>query len=349
MPSYSVGRDQADLARRQVVGRVEGEADEVVEVVLGGVVRRPEVGDRGVDALEHQRSREVVVRDLLGHRRPGEVALREAVEVADEQGAVRVTGHRVRTGVAVAGPGVEVEQEQVVDQRGAEALDRRAVLVVVDRRDAGQQLGDDRVVVGRRRARVPGLPGAVAAAIGLRGPLPEVEHDGGVGRVVRPRIDHREDLPAQQVEVGDRPQVAGVDLASRAPGPPPDLLGRHRRVDAPHHLRVAQERLRAGDHDVRRHGDQRALERGALLRERLRDRRVVVDQPVGGPTADAGSSQARTTASAPEQSSSTSAPAAGSSPAKAQAITQGTWNSRLTIPMWLRTVPLVQMIAVSSW
>ena len=38
-------------------------------------------------------------------------------------------------------------------------------------------------------------------------------------------------------------------------------------------------------------------------------------------------------------------PAAGSSPPNAQAITQGTWNSRLTIPMWLRSVPLVQMIA----
>ena len=38
-------------------------------------------------------------------------------------------------------------------------------------------------------------------------------------------------------------------------------------------------------------------------------------------------------------------PAAGSSPTKAQPITQGTWNSRLTMPMWLRGVPLVQMIA----
>lgn len=30
-------------------------------------------------------------------------------------------------------------------------------------------------------------------------------------------------------------------------------------------------------------------------------------------------------------------------------MAQGTWNSRLTMPMWLRTVPLVQRIPVSSW
>ena len=74
---------------------------------------------------------------------------------------------------------------------------------------------------------------------------------------------------------------------------------------------------------------------------------MVGDQPVG--RLDRVSCQPRTTASSPEQSSSTSAPAAGSSPLNAQPITHGTWNSRLTIPMWLRSVPLVQMIPVSSW
>lgn len=54
-------------------------------------------------------------------------------------------------------------------------------------------------------------------------------------------------------------------------------------------------------------------------------------------------------ASPPEQSSSTSEPGSGSAALKEQPMTQGTWNSRLTIPMWLRTVPLVQMMAVSSW
>ena len=39
-----------------------------------------------------------------------------------------------------------------------------------------------------------------------------------------------------------------------------------------HHLRVAQERLGAGHHDVGGHRDQRALERGALLGERPGDR-----------------------------------------------------------------------------
>ena len=42
-------------------------------------------------------------------------------------------------------------------------------------------------------------------------------------------------------------------------------------------------------------------------------------------------------------------PSAGSPSAKATAIAQGTWNSRLTIPMWLRGVPLVQTIPASSW
>ena len=64
-------------------------------------------------------------------------------------------------------------------------------------------------------------------------------------------------------------------------------------------------------------------------------------------TASSGASaQPRTIASSPEQSSSTSVPGGRLAAGEARsAITHGTWNSRLTIPMWLRTVPLVQMMA----
>src|SRR5436305_1645567 len=44
----------------------------------------------------------------------------------------------------------------------------------------------------------------------------------------------------------------------------------------------------------------------------------------------------------PEQSTSTRAPSAGSLPLKAVPITHGSWNSRLTMPMWLPPVPLVE-------
>ena len=52
---------------------------------------------------------------------------------------------------------------------------------------------------------------------------------------------------------------------------------------------------------------------------------------------------------APEQSSSTVVPSAGSVPANVVSIEHGTWNSRLTMPMWLRGVPLVHTMPVSSW
>ena len=213
---------------------------------------------------------------------------------------------------------------------------------------AGEQGGDGGVVVDARRAGVPRLAGAVAA-VGERGPLPEVEDGGGARRVVGLRVDHRHDLAAEQEEVGDRPQVAGVDLAARAAGPATDLLRRHRGVDALHHLRVAQEGLGAGHHDVGGDRDQRALERGALLRERLGDRRVVGDQPVGG--LDRRSRrQPRTIASSPGAVELDLGAGGRLVAAEARSPSRtGTWNSRLTIPMWLRSVPLVQMIAVSSW
>ena len=151
-------------------------------------------------------------------------------------------------------------------------------------------------------------------------------------------------LRPEQEEVADRPEVAGVDLAAGATGPPADLLGRHGGVDLPHHLGVAQEGLRAGHHDVGRHRDQRALERGALLGERLGDGRVVGDEPVGRSPRDGLLSHGRP----PRRPSSRARPRRrrrARRPAKAQPITHGTWNSRLTMPMWLRTVPLVQMIA----
>ena len=48
-----------------------------------------------------------------------------------------------------------------------------------------------------------------------------------------------------------------------------DLLGRHGGVDRAHQVGVAQVGLDAGHEDVGGDGDERALERGALERERF--------------------------------------------------------------------------------
>ena len=139
------------------------------------------------------------------------------------------------------------------------------------------------------------------------------------------------------------------------PGPvpgPDDLLDRHRRVDRPHHLRVAQERLAAPDDDVGGHRDELRAVRRALGGERPGDRAVVGDEPVGlGLARRIRSARATSATEHPlgaEQSSSTSVPSAGTS-SSTQAMMHGTWNSRLTMPMWLRGVPPVHTTPVSSW
>src|SRR4051812_26461658 len=124
------------------VGAEEPEADDVVEVVLGRVVRRAEVGHGELDAVEHERCGEVVVRHVLRDVGPPEVAVAEPVEVAHEQAPRRVPGHLVGAGVAVARTCVEVEEEQVVHERGAEPLDARSILRVLDRDRSVQQRGD---------------------------------------------------------------------------------------------------------------------------------------------------------------------------------------------------------------
>ncbi len=273
--------DGADLAERAPVGREQPERDEVLEVGLGRVVRRAEVGDAELDLVEHQRGREVLVRHRGGDVAPGEVAVREAVEVAHEQPSRGLARHRVGPGVGVAGARVEVHEEQEVDERRVEASDARALL---RRRDLGrpvEQVRDRRGVVGRGGAGVPRLPGAVAAAVGHRGALPEVEERVHRLRRRRRRIDHPHDVAPEEREVGDRPEVAGVDLAAGTAGAATDLLRRHRLVDRGHHLRVAEVGLRARHDDVRGDGDQLRLEARALHRQRLRDGRVVGDEPVG--------------------------------------------------------------------
>ena len=234
-----VGRDGAQLARCQPVRGVQAKGDEPVQVVLRGVVRRAEVGEGALHVVQHQGGREVVVRHLTGDLGPREVAVCEPVVVADEQGLPGRAGHLVGAGVAVAGASVEVEQEQVVDQRGVEPLHRGSVVVVGDRDGIVEQGGDRVGVVDPRGAGVPRLAGAVAP-VRRTGALPEVEDGRGARGIVTLRIDHRHDLAAQQEEVGDGPQVAGVDLAAGTTRPPADLLRRHGRLDALHHRRVAE-------------------------------------------------------------------------------------------------------------
>ena len=85
-----VERHRTQLARRATVRREQTERHEVVEVVDRFVVRRAEVGDGEVDVFEHERRGEVLVRHVLRDIAPPEVALREPVEVAHEQLAVRM-------------------------------------------------------------------------------------------------------------------------------------------------------------------------------------------------------------------------------------------------------------------
>ena len=63
----------------------------------------------------------------------------------------------------------------------------------------------------------------------------------------------------------------------------------------------------------------------------------------------AGRAQPRTTPASPLQSTSISSPSAGSPPGNEHDMTHGTWNSRLTMPMCDRGVPLTHTTAASSW
>ena len=177
-------------------------------------------------------------------------------------------------------PGVEVQQEQVVDERGVEPLQPRPELLVHRHGRLGQLSHHVAVVGVDHSPGVDGLAGAVTPEP-AGGPVPEVQDRvGGIGRVER-RVELREDLAAHQEEVGDRPQVHRVDLGARPPAGGTDLLRRHGGVDGPHHLRVADERLAARHQDVRRHRDELALVAGPLRRQPVRDRAVVRDQLVG--------------------------------------------------------------------
>ena len=71
-----------------------------------------------------------------GHAGPGEVTLTQAVEVPDYQGAPIIQA--VRTGVCVAHAGVEVKQEEVVDDRGVGTTDPVTAFVVHPTGPGGQ-------------------------------------------------------------------------------------------------------------------------------------------------------------------------------------------------------------------
>ena len=192
-----------------------------------------------------------------------------------------VAGHRVRPGVAVAGARVEVEQEQIRDERGVEPLDHATRCSSSTGTTPASSACA--TVVARTASRVPVSHACRVPSprIRQRGAFPEVEHRvHAVGRVER-RVEHAVDLAAEQREVGDRPQEARVDLAARAAGPPTDLLGRACAASMrAHHLGIAQVRLGARDDDVCGHRDERRLERGAFRGERPADRAVVGDELV---------------------------------------------------------------------
>src|SRR5262249_52732733 len=120
----------------------------------------------------------------------------------------------------------------------------------------------------------------------------------------------------------------------------------HRGRDRGHQLGVAAVALDAAYEDVRGDGDERRLERGALRGHATRDVAVVGERPVDRVLVR--HQTARTVPGSAEQSTSTAVPSSGTPPANSVAMMQGTWYSRLTMPMWLSGVPERQTTAVSS-
>ena len=242
---------------------------------------------------------------------PREVRDADLVEVAHEQRPA--VGQRVRTGVLVAGAGVEVEEEEERRERGVElgergarrrprsASCRRRARRSRPVRSAARRSPRPTPAGARRRGtRAWPAPRSRRSRRASRGrPSGSIIPNGA--RIWRPTSG----------DVGDRPEVHRVDLVARLPARRADLRRRLRRGDRGHQLRVAAVALDAGDEDVRGHRDERGLERGALRGHLPRDVAVVeqrlVDRVLIGPSGQT----ARTTPVSAEQSTSTSVPSAG--------------------------------------
>ena len=198
------------------------------------------------------------------------------------------------------------------------------------------------------RAHVVGVPRLQVAVVAERerSALPEVEHLEGAVGIVRVETHPGDDLAAEQPEVRHAPEVHGVDACARPTADAADLLSGHRGVDGSDHLGVAVPALDARGDDVRGHRDQLRLERRALGAQRLRDRGVIGDEAVRLGSVIASGVIAISHGRPPSRLSSRPRPRRRSRArpsGNVHAITHGTWNSRLTIPMWLRGVPPVQI------
>ncbi len=277
---------------------------------------------------------------------PRKVRHAETVVRAQEQRAP--VGQRVRPGVLIAGAGVEPEEEQVRREQRVEPADRAPLLGTRDRFALRGDLLDIGAIRSGGAVRVGGLVRPVIEAVRGRGPRPELE-DGPepafvVGRVDEPR--GHEHLAPDQREVRNRPHVHRIDLGGEPVPGAPQLLGRHDAVDLVDDLGITPVALHAGDEDVRGHRYQRRLERRALRRQDIGDLGLIPEPPF-----DLGAferhEKVRTTPGSAEQSTSTGSPSPGSV-ANTVAITQGTWYSRLTMPMCDCGVPDRHTTAVSS-